>query len=153
MRLVVILIMLGCFSAHAQNGTKYLSLKGGIGVRGVYEVNASYDYNTKYYNQHEMFGEFMVSNNTGYQTMMGGFVIKPVQLREFNSTLRWRLGAGVGTDFKKFIAAPQLGWEFSQTFRNRLEMVITNKYQAVLWAPKSERWRFMGGIGMRIPLN
>lgn len=153
MRSILIFMMLAVFSAHAQNGTKYFSIKGGIGVRGIYTGSISYDYNTKYYNQHEIFGEFVESNETGYQTLMGGFVIKPVQVRGGNSTLRWRLGAGLGTDFKKFVAAPQLGWEFSQTFSNRLELVFGNKNQAVLWAPKSERWRFMVDVGIRIPLN
>lgn len=151
--MLLIFMMLGGFFAQAQNGTKYLSVKGGVGAREIYAGSVSFDYNTKYYNQHEIFGEFMESNDTGYQTLMGGFVVKPVQVRGTNSTIRWRLGAGLGTDFKKFVAAPQLGWEFSQTFNNRLELIFENKNQAVLWAPKSERWRFMIDLGIRIPLN
>ena len=154
MKCLMSLFLVFCgFLANAQNGTKYFSLKGGIGVRGMYMGSLSFDYNTKYYNQHEIFAEFMESRDTGYQTFMGGAVIKPVITRGTNSTARWRLGAGIGTDSKKFVAAPQAGWEFSQTFSNRVELILENTNQAVLWAPKQERWRFMFVLGVRISLN
>lgn len=151
--LFIVFMMFGFFSAYGQNGTKYFSVKGGIGVRGIYLGSFSFDYSTKYYNQHEIFGEFIESQDTGYRTVMGGLVIKPVQVRGVNSAIRWRLGVGLGTDFNRIVVAPQVGWEFSQTFKNRLELIFENKNQAVLWAPKIERWRFMIDIGIRIPLN
>jgi hypothetical protein len=91
--MLLIFMMLGGFFAQAQNGTKYLSVKGGVGAREIYAGSVSFDYNTKYYNQHEIFGEFMESNNTGYQTLMGGFVGEGNQLHhpmETRSRFRYR---------------------------------------------------------------
>lgn len=151
--LFIIFMMFGFFSVYGQNGTHYISVKAGVGVRGIYSGSISYDYSTKYYNQHEIFGEFIESHDTGYRTMMGGLVIKPVQVRGVNSAIRWRLGAGLGTDFNRIVVAPQVGWEVSQTFKNRIELIFENKNQVVLGAPMSERWRFMIDLGIRILLN
>lgn len=151
--LTILLLFGGCLVCHAQNGTKYLSLNWGIGLREIFIGSISFDFNSRYYNQQEIFGEWVESSRTKYQTIMGGFAVKPVLLRSNNSTLRLRMGAGIGSDSRKLVTAPQLGLEFSQTLGNRMDLHIGNRNQAVLWAPKAERWRMMLALGIRVPLN
>lgn len=155
MKLSLTILLLFCIGllCHAQNGTKYLSLNGGIGLGEIYMGSISLDFNSWYHHQHEIFGEWVESSRNQYKTILGGFATKPVLLRGNNSTLRLRIGAGIGSDSRKFLAAPQVGLEFSQTLANRMDLLVRNKNEAVLWAPKAERWRTMLAMGIRIPLN
>ncbi|ERM83040.1 hypothetical protein P872_06085 [Rhodonellum psychrophilum GCM71 = DSM 17998] len=149
----ILLMFWGFMACHAQNGTKYLSTKGGVGLKEIHTGGVSLDFNGRYHNQHEIFGEWVSSSKTDYQTIMVGFAAKPALLRSNNSTLRLRAGAGIGSDTRKAVAAPQLGLEFSQTLGNRMDILVGNVNQAVLWAPKQERWRLLLALGIRIPLN
>tara|TARA_R110002049_G_scaffold223441_6_gene395119 strand:+ start:1115 stop:1582 length:468 start_codon:yes stop_codon:yes gene_type:complete len=139
--------------SNAQNGTLFLSFRGAVGVNDVWGAGFSFDYNTKYYNQNEVFADYRKSNDTGYETALAGFGIKPVLTRSTNTAFRFRFGLGIGSDFRKFIAAPHLGFELAHTLPPRIDLFIGNKNQVLLWAPSSERWRFNLDFGVRFPLN
>ena len=69
----------------AQNGTKYFSLRGGWVAESAYIGTLSYDFNTRYFNQNEVFAEYYQDyKNPSIKTFMGGFAVKPVLFRSKN---------------------------------------------------------------------
>lgn len=151
--LLLIPLFLLSIYANGQNGTKFLSAKGGYGINEVYSGGLAYEYSTKYFGLNEIFFEYQDRPSTSYYTVLGGFGLKPVIARASNTAFRLRAGVSIGSDFTKFIAAPHGGFEISQTLYPRIDLFVGNKSQILLWAPSSERWRFIFDLGMRIPLN
>lgn len=151
--LIIIPLLILIMPANAQNGNLFLSFKGGYGIKKVQDFGFSFDYSGKYYSQKEIFLGFQENGESKYQTVLGGFGIKPVLARSTNTAFRLLFGISIGSDFEKFIAAPHAGFELSQTLKPRIDLFIGNKNQVLLWAPNAERWRFMAFGGLRFPLN
>lgn len=138
----------------AQNGTKYFSLRGGWIAESAYIGTLSYDFNTIYFNQNEVFAEYYQDYKTpSIKTFMGGFAVKPVLFRSKNTAIRYRFGASMGTTVSSFVAAPQVGFEFSQSLGSGFDFLIMNRNQYVLFGDTPERWRVGVEVGIRIPIN
>ncbi len=138
----------------AQNGTKYFSLRGGWVAESAYIGTLSYDFNTRYFNQNEVFAEYYQDyKNPSIKTFMGGFAVKPVLFRSKNTAIRYRFGASMGTTVSSFVAAPQVGFEFSQSLGSGFDFLIMNRNQYVLFGDTPERWRVGVEVGIRIPIN
>jgi hypothetical protein len=139
--------------SNAQNGNLFLSYKGGYGVNRISYAGFSFDYSTRYNAQNEIFAEFHSDNENHYHTFLAGYGTKAVVARSINTALRLIFGMAIGSNFQMFIAAPHAGFELSQTLQSRIDLFLGNKNQILLWAPPSQRWRFMVFGGVRFPLN
>lgn len=152
--LLLAFIFMVAINVKAQNGTKYFSLRGGWVVESAYIGTLSYDWNTMYFNQNEVFAEYYQDYKTqSVETFMGGFAVKPVLFRSKNTAIRYRFGASMGTTLTSFVAAPQIGFEFSQSLGSGFDFLIMNRNQYVLLGDVSERWRVGVEVGIRIPIN
>jgi hypothetical protein len=141
-------------NVKAQNGTKFLSLRGGYFFNDAFSTTLSLDISTKYFNQNEIFAEYYQKyEEVKTKSVMGGFVLKPVFWRNVNTAVRLRMGAGVGSNTEKFILAPQAGFEFAQSIGNGFDFLIINRNQYILFGNLAERWRFGLEAGIRIPIN
>lgn len=151
--LLLALLFMAAINVKAQNGTKYFSLRGGWVAKNAFSGTLSYDYNTHYFNQNEIFVEYYQNyKNHDIKTIMGGFVLKPVLIRSGNTAVRLRFGAGIGTTTSKFVAAPQLGAEFAQSIGKGFDILLISRNQYVFWG-NADRWRVGVEAGIRIPLN
>jgi hypothetical protein len=147
-------IFMAAINIKAQNGTRFLSLRGGWVAKNAFTGTVSLDISTKYFNQKEIFAEYYQNyNNQDLKTIMGGFVLKPVMYRSGNTALRFRLGAGIGSTTRKFVAAPQLGLEYSQSIGKGFDLLVVNRNQVVFGGDKVDKWRIGLEAGIRIPIN
>jgi len=140
------------YLANAQQGYKYLGFRAGWITNKAYVANINIDFANKTYSSYELFAEFYNKEKKGYKSYMGGLVYKPTLCRNKNSLLKLRLGAGLGSGNKNFIAAPQLGLEFSQTIIDNVDLLLVNRNQFVFFDQKSEQSRIGFEIGLRFPL-
>ena len=113
----------------------------------------SFNYDTKLSTQQEIFADFHSDNENHYQNVLVGLGINPNLFQSANKAIRLLFGASIGFDFERFIAAPHVGLELSQTLRKGVDLFIGNKNQILLWAPPSQRWRVVAFGGLRFPLN
>ncbi|WP_162344204.1 hypothetical protein [Cyclobacterium salsum] len=151
--LLVIAILIHIGSANAQHSIRYMQLGTGMGIPLLNMGALGFEFASRNYQRYEVMGEWMEVRENGYQTILGGFMIKPVMYRKNTSSLRFRWGTGFGTDFTRFLLAPILGWEFSLTIYQRMKLTLGNRNQLLLWAPRAERWRVVLDAGIKIPLN
>ncbi len=150
---LVIAFLIHIGSVKAQPGINYMQLGAGMGVPLLNMGTLGFEFASRNNRRYELSGEWMKVRENGYQTILGGFMIKPVMYRKNTSSLRFRWGTGFGTDFTSFLLAPILGWEFSLTIYRRMELTFGNRNQLLLWAPRAERWRVVLDGGIKIPLN
>jgi hypothetical protein len=147
-------MFMAAINVKAQNGTRFFSLRSGWVAKNAFTGTVSLDISTKYFNQKEIFAEYYQNyNNHDLKTIMGGFVLKPVMFRSGNTALRFRLGAGIGSTTRKFVAAPQLGVEYSQSIGKGFDLLVVNRNQVVFGGDKADKWRIGLEAGIRIPLN
>jgi hypothetical protein len=147
-------IFMAAINVKAQNGTRFFSLRSGWVAKNAFTGTVSLDISTKYFNQKEIFAEYYQNyNNHDLKTIMGGFVLKPVMYRSGNTALRFRLGAGIGSTTRKFVAAPQLGLEYSQSIGKGFDLLVVNRNQVVFGGDKADKWRIGLEAGIRIPIN
>ncbi len=177
--LLIIILAFTFYTAQAQIGSKYLSAKVGYDFRDIYMTEISYEFSTKYYNRWEIFGNFYhrpntlqradsvfsqgtqgkflridsTSANKPYETLLFGVNFKPILFKKINTMTRLNVGAGLGANNLQFTSALFLGFEISQTLPNRMELTFSNQNSIWLWAPRSERFRFIFSAGLRIPIN
>jgi hypothetical protein len=147
-------IFMAAINVKAQNGTRFLSLRGGWVAKNAFTGTVSLDISTKYFNQKEIFAEYYQNyDNHDLKTIMGGFVLKPVMYRSGNTALRFRLGAGIGSTTRKFVAAPQLGLEYSQSIGKGFDLLVVNRNQVVFGGNNVGKWCIGLEAGIRIPIN
>ncbi|WP_439484444.1 hypothetical protein [Cyclobacterium plantarum] len=152
-RLLCILLILWAGRLKAQNGSQHLTFEGGVGVPLLDLGRLGYEFNSLHHRRHEVFLEWMKTKETDYQTVLLGLLIKPVIFRRNATSLRFRAGSALGTDFSGLIIAPLVGWEFSWVLLKRLELCLGSSSQLLLWAKKAEQWRVVLDAGIKIPLN
>nr|WP_181718590.1 hypothetical protein [Pedobacter sp.]QJS06251.1 hypothetical protein [Pedobacter sp.] len=147
-------MFMAAINVKAQNGTKFISLRGGFVAKTAFSGTISLDINTQYYNQNEIFAEYYQDyNNSKIKSYMGGFVLKPVLFRSGNTALRLRMGAGLGTATTKFAVAPQLGFEIAQSLGKGFDLLLINRNQVIIFGNTPQRWRVGVEAGIRIPIN
>lgn len=177
--LLIIILSLSFLNAQAQIGSKYVSAKVGYDFRQIYMGEISYEFSTKYYNLWEVFGTFyhrprtiqrsdsIFSQGTQgeflridssvvskpYESLVFGVNFKPILFKKLNTMTRLNFGAAVGANDRHFTSALFAGFEVSQTLPNRMELTFSNRNSIWLWAPDSERFRFVFAAGIRIPIN
>ncbi len=177
--LLFIILSFACFTTQAQIGSKYASAKVGYDLRQIYMGEISYEISTQYYNLWEVFGSFYHRPNTTqrtdsifsqgtegeflridtthskkpYETLLFGVNFKHILFKKRNTMTRLNTGAGIGANDRQFTAALFIGFEVSQTLPNRMELTLSNRNSIWLWAPDTERFRFIFSAGLRIPLN
>lgn len=152
--ILIAFLFMAAINVKAQNGLKFFSLRGGWVAKNAFSGTLSYDFNTRYFNQNEVFAEYYQNyKHHDYKSIMGGFVLKPVMFRNGNTAVRYRFGAGIGTTTRKFVAAPQLGFEFAQSVGSGIDLLIMNRNQFTFWGDGKDRWRVGIEAGIRIPLN
>ena len=87
-----------------------------------------------------------------YKSANVGFAYKPRLVKWKNNSLRARTGMDMGVrQLGKFNLSLDVGIEYSHTFKNRLQLYITQKNDFVFWS----RYHFKNGllIGIKIPTN
>ncbi len=152
--LFIAFTLMVAISVKAQNGTKYFSFRGGWVAESAYMGTLSFDLNTRYFNQNEVFAEYCQDYRTrSIKTFMGGFVVKPVLFRSKNTAVRYRFGGSIGTTLSSFVAAPQIGFELSQSLGSGFDFLVMNRNQVLLFGDISEHWRVGLEVGLRIPIN
>ena len=148
------------FIVSAQSGYKYINASVGMMYPKAYNLSVNYEFVTKYHNTLELGGEYFVKRESfnsdnilksPYNWLIGP-IFKPVLLRSKNVTLRFPIGLRGGSNRSGFIAAPQVGFELSQTFRSGVEFMITQKNQYVFFVDDSN-WRIGLSVGLKFPLN
>jgi hypothetical protein len=153
-------LWLMALAVSAQSGYKYINASVGMMYPDAYNLTLNYEWVNKYHNTWELGGEYYAKRETfnndhpfksPYNWLIGP-VYKPVLSRSKNVTFRFPMGARLGSNRDSFIAALQLGFELSTTFRSGLEFMITQKNQYVFFADDSN-WRIGLGVGLKIPLN
>ncbi|MEN0053582.1 MAG: hypothetical protein AAGC65_07925 [Mucilaginibacter sp.] len=147
-------IFMVAMNVKAQNGTKFFSLRGGWVAKHAYTGTLSFDISTRYFNQDEIYGEYYQNyKDHDIKTIMAGFVLKPVLFRSGNTALRFRLGGGLGSTTRRFVAAPQLGLEYAQSIGKGCDLLILNRNQVLFWGDHKDTWRIGLEAGIRIPIN
>lgn len=177
--LLLIILSFSLYTTQAQIGSKYVNAKVGYDFTQIYMGEVSYEFSTKYYNLWEVFGNFYHRPNTitrtdsifsqgtegefmtidttraskPYEALLFGVNFKPILFKKLNTMTRLNMGAGVGAYDRQFTSALFIGFEISQTLPNRMELTFSNRNNIWLWAPDSERFRFVFAAGVRIPIN
>lgn len=154
------------FNSFAGDGDKFFNLSGGLMYRSTVDALVSMEFEGKYHNAWEMYLDLSTAykkceiDNTifcnktfwDYKTVSIGGAYKPAFYRYKNANLRARFGADIGIDEGySFCASVDVGIEFSYSFKNRMQLVITQKNDFAFWT----RDNFKNGllIGLKIPIN
>lgn len=158
--------------AKAQSGYKYLDLSGGylfqprngfVGTLALEFTNAdhgAYEFFVQgFVDRYRQQRSFMPDTVTKalvaetksvyHQNYLAGIVIKPLILRSKNTTLRFRIGTGFGSNLTRFIVAPQAGFELAQAFSGGLELMVQQNNSYVLW--DDQHWRSGLSVGIKFP--
>lgn len=150
--LLLIALIISGYLVKAQDGYTFIGLRSGWVVKDSYSATLSLDFSAKYYSSYELYGEFFHNTKLKNKSYMGGLIYKPAIVRNKNSLLQLRVGAGLGGGRNEFLVAPQLGLQFSQTIIKNIDFVIVNKNQFVFFGQKADQWRVGLEAGIRIPL-
>lgn len=152
--LTITFLLFQGLSLKAQTGTKFIDIKGGWTIEKGFSAIITYTFNTKYFNQRELYFEYYQNQwqKPNLQIYFLGFLLKPVIIREENTVLRMRIGASIGSSLKNFHVAPQLGFELAQTI-GQYDIFVGNKNQALFFSKPPKRWIACFDAGLRIPIN
>lgn len=137
--------------AHAQDGYTHFFIRGGAVYKNAGVASLGLDFAAKYHSSYEL-GLMYYRNTDKYENYLLGLNYKPVIVRDKNTTLKFRVGGYAGTDLNKFVAAPNVGLEFSQSLSGNVDLIISNNNGYYFWAHKPTRWRMTGEIGFRFSL-
>lgn len=150
--ILILLLVITGFFAKAQDGFTFAGLRSGWVADKAFSATLNFDFSSSYFSSYELFSEYYRNYNTSYKSMMGGLVYKPALIRNRNSLMKMRFGVGFGVGKEKFLVAPQIGWEFSQTVYNNIDILFVNRNQFVFFDQKPDQWRVGFELGLRLPL-
>jgi len=162
-------------NANAQSGYKYVTVTGGYLIKPLNGLTGtiSLDFANKHHNVWSLFGEayrakyvqqllpdtitkmmvnktYLTKNSIRTNYLVGA-LFKPIIVRSKNTSFRLKVGAGVGTDGKLLLIAPQGGFELSQAFWRGYEFVLQQNNSYVFF--DAQRWRSGVALGVKIPLD
>lgn len=168
------LFFLSVLHTYAQEGFTYLQLKGGYVRKDAMTISLGFDFSTKYYSAYELTATYLKSFdkkvsfetifneadssytkrelNHAYDNLLLGVQYKPLLFRQKNTTVKFRIGGYIGTDFDNFIASPNLGFEFIQSLTRTVDLTISNNNGYFFRASKPTRWRNTAELGIRVAL-
>lgn len=167
-------LMLNGLGAKAQSGYTYFNVSGGYLFKPLNGLTGtiSLEFASKYHNSFEIFAEgyrskykqvntYVVDtvtkrtvtdiNNKIRQNYLLGFVYKPLITRSKNTTVRFKMGSGFGSNGKDFIVAPQAGFEISEALSGGVELMLQQNNSYVFW--DVQHWRSGAALGIKIPIN
>jgi hypothetical protein len=156
-------IALSFNATAAGDGSWNINVQGGVMYRSATNALVSLEWERRYQHIWEAFVDMQARVETSNgrihsdtffdrSTILVGAAYKPAFLRWKNSVLRARVGAGVGIESDyTFTTGLSVGLEFSLTFRNRMQLVASQKNDFHFWA----RDNFRNGIlvGVKFPIN
>lgn len=154
-KFILLLICLCCLftgKAQAQNGFTHASMKGGWVSDQAMVFTGSILLASKHHGLKEMFVEYFNDWKTDHVNYTLGMAFLPVITRSKNTALRLRAGAQLGTNTERFILAPLLGFELTQSLGG-IELVLAQNSSFVFWDHPPYRWRWGFQLGFRIPIN
>ncbi|TKC08027.1 hypothetical protein FA048_12755 [Pedobacter polaris] len=153
MKKFLILLLLCLFNkVYAQSGFTYVGARLGLGNKEARLMGVNLNFPSKYRNSYEISADYFQWSKSSYEELQLGIIYKPEFYRNRNTSLRYRIGGAVGTDFYKFLAGPELGLELGQAIYSGAEIIIANKNQYLFFAEKSYRLRTNLSIGLKISL-
>jgi hypothetical protein len=144
--LALTVLLMAIFSvSQAQEGFKYLVLKGGPVYQDAWSATMGIDFVTRYHNSFELSLSYY-RHKTDYENYLLGMFYKPALSRSKNATLKLRLGTHIGTDNSNFILSALGGLEFLQSLSPGVDLLFsgTGGYYT-----QRNRWRIAGEIGLR----
>lgn len=172
---IILLLILINLSSKGQDGYTHFTLRGGYLHDKAFTFSLGLDFAKKYHSAWELTGTYIksFSNEISYETIFNevdstfsqrtlnhsyknllmGVQYKPLITRSKNTLLRFRFGAYIGSDFNRFIASPNVGFELLQSLTPSTDIFFSNSNGYYLWAsPKATRWRHTAEIGFRLAL-
>ncbi len=162
--LLILSLSLAVLPSVAGNGDKFFNLSAGWQWKNTVNAIIGFEAETKYHNAWEMYVDLSTAYEKcpqhgtvdsksfwAYKTFGIGGAYKPLIYRGKNSTLRWRLGADLGTNRRGFQASLDLGFEYAYSLRSGIQLFVMQKNDFVFWT----RDHFRNGvlIGVKFPLN
>jgi hypothetical protein len=154
------------FNSHAGDGDRFFHLSGGLMYRNTANTVIGMEIEGRYHHAWEIYADLTTAyekcpiDNTyfckeyfwNYKTAGLGVAYKPAFKRWKNANLRARFGADLGIDEGySFYTSLDIGLEFSYSFRNRIQLVITQKNDFAFWTRDNFKNGFL--IGLKIPVN
>jgi len=143
-------------TGFSQTGFSYLGIRSGYTIERGYSAslfysipnknNSSFDFGAQY------FTSSLKNQKLAYRNILGSLDYKNLLCRSVNTSLNMVIGAVAGSDFKKFIAGPEVGFEVIQNLRG-CDLILSNRNQYILLTDKEQRLRFGFEFGIRLPLN
>ncbi|HLT86484.1 MAG TPA: hypothetical protein VKZ57_02775 [Sphingobacterium sp.] len=135
----------------AQDGYTHFFARGGLVYKNAGKASIGFDLARKYHNAYELALTYY-RPHTGRENYLLGINYKPVIVRNKNSTFRFRFGGYAGTDMDKFIAAPNMGFEFHQAIAPKLDLIFANNNGFMFWGEKHNAWRIDLEVGLKFSL-
>ncbi len=149
--------------AFAGDGEKYFGIQTGVMYPRIYNITLSAEKETNYHNAYEFYVDYATQWDkcpecgkvcsksfwsTRYSYAFGG-AYKYAIKRGKNNVLRFRAGGDLGSNNKSFALGVEVGFEFVQTFNNRMQFVVQQKNEVTFWGKPT----FKNGllIGVRVP--
>ncbi len=135
----------------AQDGVKHLFFRGGATYKLAGQASVGFDFPSKYHSAYELALSYYRTSED-YENVLIGLNYKPVIVRNKNTNFRFRLGTYLGTDFDKFVAAPNAGFEWIVSVSGKVDLMFANNNGFYFWGKNDRRWRVGAEFGLRFPL-
>ncbi len=163
---VTIIALLAFIPSYAGDGDKFINVSGGLMYRNTVNALIAMEFEQKYHSAWEIYLDMTTTykkcpvDNTifceetfwDYKTFSVGGAYKPAFYRSKNFNLRLRVGADLGTDEGySFCAGIDVGLEATYSFRNRMQVFLTQKNDFIFWTRDNIRNGLL--IGIKIPMN
>lgn len=172
--LIIISLILSTSILVAQDGYTHFLFRTGYVYKDAMSLSLGLDFAKKYYSAYEVTATYKKSFsdnityetifneadstytkrqiNHAYENLLLGVQYKPLLIRSKNTTMKFRFGAFLGTDFNNFIASPNIGFELLQSISQRVDLSFTNNNGYFFWAERPTRWRVTAEVGIRLAL-
>lgn len=143
-------------NGFSQTGFSYLGIRSGYTIEKGYSASLFYSMPNKNNSSFDLGAQYFTNSlkqqKTAYRNVLGSLDYSSQLGRSVNTSLNMIMGAVAGSDFKKFIAGPEFGFELIQNLRG-CDLILSNRNQYILMTDKEQRLRFNFEFGIRLPLN
>lgn len=143
-------------TGFSQTGFSYLGIRSGYTIEKGYSASLFYSMPDKNNSSFDLGAQYFTSSlkdqKKSYRNILGYLDYKSQLGRSVNTSLNIVMGAAAGSDFTKFIAGPEIGFEVIQNLRG-CDLILSNRNQYILLTDNEQRLRFDFEFGIRFPLN